>query len=187
MRFEDLLTEPAKTVRSIARAAGIKVAKDAPEKIWKNLDHRNLTQQHMHNLWRGRIGNWKDYLINEHLEVLKASGLDEILEALGYEKIKFIDEKGYTPYQKEVAGCISKGQVYSDFEDQDLFTFAFNKSNFRSSKYDFEHYSNRQGVVIERSTIRDRDLLEGLSESLHKAIMPINESLNAICRRHFPS
>jgi hypothetical protein len=79
---------------------------------------------------------------------------------------------------------VQKGQVYDQFEDRDLFTFAFNKSNFRSSKYDFSKYTSADGIVeIERSSIKDAALLLGFMETMQKALTPVSDTLKAICTK----
>ena len=85
---------------------------------------------------------------------------------------------------ERVAKYIKTGQVYNEIDDQDLFMFAFNKSNFRSSKYDFISYTNGGLVEIERSSIKDKVLLKGFLEAVEKKLKPINESIKVIYQKH---
>ncbi|MFC1940400.1 sulfotransferase domain-containing protein [Chloroflexota bacterium] len=185
-RWEDLITEPEKTIRRIASNAGIRIPEDAPRTIWEAMSYTNLPRHHKHHFWKGVIGNWKNYLVNEHLDIFKNYGFDEFLEAFGYEKIKHLNKKDYTPFQKKVAEYISKGNVCEYTGDTELFTFAFNKSNFRSTKFDFSSYPGRDGVYIERSTIKDEQLFNGLIDTTVEALKAVNESLNAIYARYGP-
>ena len=61
-----------------------------------------------------------------------------------------------------------------------LFTFAFNKSNFRSSKYDFVSFSGDNGVEIERSSIKDENLLRGFMKATEQALADVRIELEAI-------
>lgn len=185
MRWEDLITEPEKTIFAISKAAGISVPESVPKEIWNKMKYKNQTAHHRHNFRKGIIGDWKNHLVNAHLEILKGHGFDEYLEVFGYESIQYLDKREYTPFQKTVEKYMTQGQVYDEFGDQDLFTFAFNKSNFRSSKYDFSRYASDNGTVeIERSSIKDEALLKGFMDATEKALDPITESLKAIYAKY---
>jgi hypothetical protein len=184
MRWEDLITQPVKTICAISGAAGLSISEAGAGKLWDRMKFRNQTAHHRHNFRKGIIGDWKNHLINEHLEILKAHEFDEYLRHFGYDRIEYLKKSEYTPYQQKVAEYVQKGQVYDQFEDRDLFTFAFNKSNFRSSKYDFSKYTSADGIVeIERSSIKDAALLLGFMETMQKALTPVSDTLKAICTK----
>jgi hypothetical protein len=145
---------------------------------------KNQTAYHRHNFRKGIIGDWKNHLTNEHLEIIKEHGIEDYMEALGYGKIQFQDRNEYTPFQQKVEKYIKSGQICNEVDDPDLFMFAFNKSNFRSKKYDFISYSNNGLVEIERSSIKDEKLFNGFMEAVEKALRPINESIISIYHKY---
>jgi Sulfotransferase domain len=180
MRWEDLVTQPEQTIQTIGRQAGLGVSVRAARDIWEEMKYKNQTTYHVHNFRRGIIGDWKLHLVNEHLEILKGQGFDNFLQVFGYESIEYLDQANYTPFQQIVRDHIRNGRVYRAELDADLFTFAFNKSNFRSSKYDFVSFSGENGVEIERSSIKDENLLRGYMKATEKALADVRIELEAI-------
>jgi hypothetical protein len=180
MRWEDLVTQPEQTIQTIGRQAGLGVSVRAARNIWEEMKYKNQTTYHVHNFRRGIIGDWKLHLVNEHLEILKGQGFDNFLQVFGYESIEYLDQANYTPFQQIVRDHIRNGRVYRAELDADLFTFAFNKSNFRSSKYDFVSFSGENGVEIERSSIKDENLLRGYMKATEKALADVRIELEAI-------
>jgi hypothetical protein len=157
MRWEDLIDHPVPTIQSLGRATGLAVTDEQADAIWKRLDHRNLTGAHNHNYREGFgiVGNWRQWLTNHHLRLIRDMGLTPLIEALGYDPNETLDETAYTPFQREVSGMIARGQVYDDYPDRDLFTFAFNKSNIDIEKFKFRRYPWRTHTRIERSCFAD--------------------------------
>ena len=145
---------------------------------------KNQTMHHRHNFRKGIIGDWKNHMVNEHLEIIKAHGIEDHMQALGYGKIQYQDKKNYTPFQLKVEQLINSGKVYDEINDPDLFMFAFNKSNFRSTKYDFISCKSGGSVEVERSSIKDLTLLKGFNEAVDKKLIPINESIKAIYQKY---
>lgn len=184
MKWEDLITEGGKTIFSIAQNAKLSISESTAEKIWNNMKFKNQTAHHRHNFRKGIIDDWKNHMVNEHLEIIKAHGIEEYMEAFGYGKIQYQDRNDYTLFQQKVEKYIKTGKVYDEFDDLDLFMFAFNKSNFRSSKYDFISYTNGGLVEIERSSIKDKALLKGFLDTIEKILNPINKSINAIYQKY---
>ena len=180
MRWEDLITEPVATIRRLGEAAGIRATDAHAREIWAKLDHVNLTQAHKHNYRPGAgvVGDWKQWIVNEHLEIARRHGLEEIAAELGYPPFGRLDESRYTPFQRRIAGLIRRGEVHREFFDADLFTFAFNKSNLVSDKFPFRRPGWRNHTQIERSIFRD--------EALERAIWDVAEhatgELNAFLR-----
>ena len=170
MRWEDLITEPVPTIRRLGAAGGIEVPEDLARSIWARLDRVNLTQAHKHNYRPGAgvVGDWKKWLVNEHLEIARRHGLEEISIELGYQGFGRLEESGYTPFQQQVAGFIRRGEVHREFFDRDLFTFAFNKSNLVSDKFPFRRPGWREHTQIERSIFED--------EALERAVWDVAES-----------
>lgn len=180
MRWEDLITQPQKTILEIAEKAELPLTATQAAEMWIEMSYKNQTRFHVHNFRKGVIGDSENHLVNEHLEILKHNGFDDFLEELGYEKIQYIDPKDYTLFQRTVAEYIEAGKVHDEVDDRDLFTFAFNKSNFKSTKYDFVSYDSDGPVRIERSSIEDEPLLRGFMDALNRALEPTIDSLNAI-------
>jgi hypothetical protein len=170
MRWEDLITEPVPTIRRLGKAAGIEVTEALAREIWAKLDHVNLTQAHKHNYRPGAgvVGDWKRWVVNEHLEIARRHGLEDIAVELGYGRFARLDESRYTPFQQQVAGFIRRGEVHREFFDRDLFTFAFNKSNLVSDRFPFRRPGWREHTQIERSIFSD--------EALERAIWDVAEN-----------
>ncbi len=179
MRWEDLITEPVPTIRRLGAAAGVDVSDGFARDIWAKLDHVNLTQAHKHNYRPGAgvVGDWKKWVVNEHLEIARRHGLEDIAVELGYERFGRLDESRYTPFQQQVAGFIRRGEVHRDFFDPDLFTFAFNKSNLVSDKFPFRRHGWRAHTQIERSIFKDEALEREIWDVAEDATRELNEFL----------
>jgi len=187
MRWEELITAPVPTIRRLGEAAGIQVSEAFARDLWAKLDHVNLTQAHKHNYRRGAgvVGDWKKWVVNEHLEIARRHGLEEIAEALGYGAFERLDESRYAPFQKQVAGLIQRGEVHREFFDRDLFTFAFNKSNLISDKFPFRRPGWRRHTQIERSIFQDEALERDVWDVAENATGELNaflrDFLDAAC------
>jgi hypothetical protein len=185
MRWEDLITSPAPTIRRLAAAAGFDVTEAFAREVWAKLDHVNLTQAHKHNYRPGAgvVGDWKTWLVDEHLEVARRHGLEEIAVELGYEGFGRIGASRHTPFQQRVAGYLQRGEVHRECLDRDLFTFAFNKSNLVSDRFPFRRPGWREHTQIERSIFND--------EALERAIWDVAETatgeLNVFLREFLDS
>jgi hypothetical protein len=179
MRWEDLITEPVPTIRRLARAADIEVSESRARGIWAQLDHVNLTQAHKHNYRPGAgvVGDWKKWVVNEHLEIARRHGLEDVGRELGYEKFGRLEKSRYTPFQQQVAAYIRRGQVHRDFFDPDLFTFAFNKSNLVSDRFPFRRPGWRSHTQIERSIFKDEALERAVWDAAEVATGEINALL----------
>jgi len=184
MKWENLITEGGKTIFSIAERANLPIKKSIADKMWNNMKYKDQTAHHRHNFRKGIIGDWKNHLVNEHLEIIKGYGLEEYMEVFGYGKIQYQNRNDYTPFQQKVEKYIKTGQIYNEIDDPDLFMFAFNKSNFRSKKYDFVRYTNNGLVEIERSSIKDEKLFNGFMDAVEKRLRPINESIISIYQKY---
>lgn len=179
MRWEDLISEPVATIRKLAAAANLDVTGDFARELWAKLDHVNLTQAHKHNYRNGAgvVGDWKRWVVNEHLEIARQHGLEEIAVELGYGTFERLDESRYTPFQRRAADFIRRGEVHREFPDPDLFTFAFNKSNLVSDKFPFRRRGWREHTSIERSIFRDEALESVIWDVAEDATRELNEFL----------
>jgi hypothetical protein len=187
MRWEDLISHPVSTIQAVGEAAGFTVSDDHATAIWAQLDHRNLTGAHKHNYRRGFgiIGNWREWLTNHHLKLLREMGLGPLIAALGYYPDEVLDESAYTPFQREVDGMIARGIVYDDYADRDLFTFAFNKSNIDIEKFQFRRYSWRAHTQIERSCFVNPDLELRIWDVAETAAGRLNQFLDDLLAGDF--
>lgn len=179
MRWEELITSPLPTIRRLAAAAGVDVTEAFAREVWAKLDHVNLTQAHKHNYRPGAgvVGDWKRWLVDEHLQIVRRHGLEEIAVELGYEGFGRIEASSHTPFQQRVAGYIRRGAVHRDFFDRDLFTFAFNKSNLVSDKFPFRRPGWREHTQIERSIFSDVTLEHAIWDAAESATRELNEFL----------
>lgn len=179
MRWEDLISEPVPTILRVASAAGIYIDQHIAQDIWAKLDHINLTGHHKHNFrpGHGKVGDWRFSVTNAHIEMAKAYGIEPFMAALGYGPLEYLDPKTYTPAQQAVQAYLDKGQVYRDFPDQDLFTFAFNKSNLVSDKFPFKRYEWREHTQVERSIFSDEALMVRVWDAAEQAVGELNAFL----------
>jgi hypothetical protein len=185
MKWEDLITSPVKTIKAIANALEVEITDDGALNIWEPLDHRNLLLHHKHNYRRGKgiVGDWKNSLVNEHMELFRELGLNDYMAALDYDPIPELDSRDYSPYQKLAARYIQRNEIYRNTGDPDLFGFAFNKSNIDASKFNFKSFPKKQWTHVERSTLSDDDIVESVSAVAEAACDRVNnillEAINA--------
>ena len=182
MRWEDLITSPAKTIQAIASELQLECSEAEASAIWAPMDHINLLRYHKHNYRKGKgiVGDWKNSLVNEHMEIFREYGFDQDLERLGYPPIPKLDPRSYTPYQRLVAAHIRRGEIYRDTGDPDLFGFAFNKSNIDASRFAFKSFPERQWTKVERSSIPEDDLVLAVSDTAEDCCEKINAILNDV-------
>jgi hypothetical protein len=178
MRWEDLILEPVKTIMEIAERAGMGITESYARKVWKEIDHRNLTRYHMHSFRKGVMHDWKNSITNSHLELFKKYDFNDYLKEFGYPEIEFFNVDHYTPVQKTIEEHIKKGEVYRYRGDDNLYTFAFNKSNFLATgRYQFKTYPRNGGIKIERSMFRNETILRGFIEAMGPALSTVSDFL----------
>jgi hypothetical protein len=181
MRWEELIDRPEATITNVAAAAGLEVSPGFAAEVWRRIGHKNLTGAHRHNFRRGgaRIGDWQRFLVNEHLELIRAE-MGDVCAALGYPVSPALDPAGYTPFQQRVAGAIDQGTVIDEVDDRDLFGFAFNKSNLDATKFPFRCGEWRTHTRIERSCLADEQLEAAISDVAEAAVGEVNDFLHAL-------
>lgn len=187
MRWENLIQQPVEEIQRIAQATGEPVTADYAGRVWNELDHRNLTRYHRHSFRRGLLNDWQFNITNTHLELFEKAGFGAYLERLGYEPIAYFDESDYTPDQQLIEDHIRQGQPYMENLDNDLITFAFNKTNFTPSpRFKFKHYPRQGAIEIEKSTLHDDALASGfmsrmgpVSETVYQYLTELRSAVNA--------
>lgn len=179
MRWEDLIQNPADTILKIADAMGVCLDRQQAIEIWRKIDHVNLTGAHKHNLRQGHgiVDGWKRWLTNTHLDMMRNHGLDDFSQEWGYGSIGTLDEAAYTPFQKQLASAIRNQEIIREYDDEDLFGFAFNKSNLDLNRFAFKRYDWRTHTQIERSSCTDDDLVMEVWDAAESACEKINRSL----------
>jgi hypothetical protein len=180
MRWEDLILSPIETIQAVAEAAGTPIGTTFAAQIWEKLDHVNLTGHHKHNYRAGKgiVGDWRHWLTNHHLDILRRSGLEEVALTFGYEPFHPLDESEYTPFQSQVDRLIHKGEVHHANVEPDLFGYAFNKSNIDASQFNFRKHEWREHTWIERSTFVDVRLEQVISDAAEASTARINALLD---------
>lgn len=179
MQWEDLIHDPIPTIRRLSGVAGAPVDTSVAEAIWRDLAHRNLTGAHRHNYRQGygKVGNWRSWLIEEHLQLIRDAGLAPTIEALGYSSEEHIDPAAHTAFQREVKDALDNGRVVDDTADRDLFTFAFNKTNIDFAKFGFRMGEWRESTRMERSSMRDPTIEERVADAAEPACVALNRFL----------
>lgn len=177
-RWEDLILNPVKTIQQMAEMVGVRLTESEARNIWKPRDHRNLLNHHAHNfrINKGVVGDWKNSLIPEHIELFKALGGQEIFDELGYDWPAL--NRPLNEYQKTIQRYWSSGSPYK-IKDNDLAGFAFNKSNIDASDYEFFSIPEKGRVQIERSDLKDQELLHKFRDYA----VEVNERLTSIIKQ----
>lgn len=174
MRWEDMIQQPVAEIQRIAQATGEPVSAEYAARVWSELDHRNLTRYHRHSFRRGLLNDWQFNITNTHLKLFEDAGFGAYLERFGYDPIASFDESSYTPDQTLIEEHIRRGQPYMENLDNDLITFAFNKTNFTPSpRFKFKHYPRQGAIEIEKSTLRDDALATGFMSRM----APVSETV----------
>jgi hypothetical protein len=167
MRWENLISTPVPTIQRIAAAMHLDVTMAEAASIWTKLDHVNLTGAHQHNLRRG----------NEHLDMMHEAGLFAAAAYLGYKVPERLDEAAYTPFQQQLAAALAQGRVIRAYEDEDLFGFAFNKSNIDWQAFGFKSYGWRGHTQIERAGFADETMMMAVWDEAEAACAIVNGAL----------
>lgn len=189
MKWEDLISAPVEAIKNIAEALGIRLTDEEASSIWKPMDHVNILQYHKHNYRRGHgiVGDWKNSLVNEHMEIFREYGFDRYLQALGYPPLPVLNPHDYSPYQKLIGRHIQRREIYRNTGDPDLFGFAFNKSNIDAAKFNFKSFPKRRWTHVERSTVPQDAVVQAVSDGAEEACDKINGMLFEVVKTDVPS
>lgn len=182
MRWEDLITRPEATIRSLGEALGLPVDDEHAAQIWAAMGHRNLTGAHGHNFrpGGGAVGDWRRWFTNAHVEIMREHGFDDICRRYGYDPAEPIPQSGRTSFQQRIHELLERGEVYRDYPDQDLFCFAFNKSNIDASHFTFQRFGWREATQVERAQFSDAALLADCWEAADGAVVRLNAVLEGL-------
>jgi hypothetical protein len=176
MRWEDLIERPAETIQKIATQLGMECGEERARSIWQPMDHINILQYHKHNYRSGKgiVGDWKNSLLNEHMDIFRQYDFDKYLNALGYPPVPTLDRLDYSPYQRLVERYIRRGEVFGNTGDPDLFGYSFNKSNIDASKFGFRSLPKREWTQVERTTLSRDDVVEAISDVAEESCEKVN-------------
>jgi Sulfotransferase domain len=176
MRWEDLIMHPARTIQRVGAALECDLSEEQALEIWKPMDHVNLLHHHKHNYRHGKgiVGDWKNSLVNEHMNIFREYRYDDYLRELGYPPVPVLDPREYSPYQRLVAAHVGRGEVYRSTGDDNLFNYAFNKSNIDASAFNFKSYPKREWTHVERSCLNHEALVEAVSDAAERLCEDVN-------------
>lgn len=176
MRWEDLIQDPQGTIKRLAESIGAPIDEQFACEIWDRIGCANLTGSHGHNyrVGQGKVGGWRQWLTNRHLEIMREEGFETLCQALGYGPLSTLDPKQYTPFQAKVDRMLVQKKVYQDYPDQDLFRFAFNKSNLDAKDFKFDFYGWKEHSQLERADFNDKGLMDSVWDAAEKAVAAFN-------------
>jgi len=184
MRWEALIREPVPTIALLADALGIDLPESEMEAIWRDIGFRNLTGAHKHNFrpGAGQVGSWKRSLVQRHLDIARETGLAPVMEALGYDPDERIESSQHSPFQRQVDDAIRNGRVLKSLSDEDLFWFAFNKTNIDFSQFGFRIGEWRKHVRLERSCLDITGMEDEIAEYADNVVSEINQILEELSK-----
>ena len=153
MHWEDIITRPEASVQRVSQELGIEISSRTCDQIWRKISYRNLTGAHRHNYRAGKafVGDERETLVNEHIELMKESGIDELAVAFGYPPLEYFNVADYSPFQKRVSEAWRSGMELNDCSDETLFEYAFNKSNLDFSEFGYRAHPWLNHCRVERS------------------------------------
>ena len=189
LKWEELIYNPVKEIMKIGEIVGINMNENYALSIWNEIDHRNLTKYHKHSFRKGLLDDWKNNLVNEHLEIMKELNFNYYLEYFNYEKINYFDEKNYNKDQILIKNYLDNNKKYIQNLNSDLIAFAFNKTNYVATKKDnFKSYKREGNVSIERSSINDESLILRFIKEIGETTTKLNnflENLESLTLNNF--
>lgn len=177
--WEEMVTDPQLTIKKVAIENGIKISDEQINNIWEQIGFRNLTGDHKHNYRPGKayVGDERESLINEHIEIMKSNGFDDICKFFGYSELKYFNENDYTVFQQKTSKALKENKILDPTRDRHLFDLAFNKSNLDFTQFDFRTYEWGKVSRLERSNLVDDKLELAVFKSAEQSILIINELL----------
>ena len=180
MKWEKLIVSPEKTIDHVAQDIGIDTVNAGA--IWEKLADRNLTAFHQHNYrpGNGKLNDWQNYMINEHLEIMREYELDRYSEMLGYNPAEYLDERYYNDFQKTVKKYIVHGEYCNRIDDENLFEFGFNKTNIDPADYQFKSLQKMNHTHLERYNFSNEFLLHDFSNTSDAACAKVNSILKEL-------
>jgi hypothetical protein len=180
--WENIIEQPIQSILTISKLLAINISEQVAMSIWASMDHKNTFINHKHNFRenKGIVGEWKMCLTNEHIQLLKNKGFDQIAIKLGYPAYKYFDENKYNNFQKQISDNI-KSQYIPPITDENLRTFSFNKSNIDDSNFGFKKFLGNCASITRFAC---PDLYNGLAidllTSAENATNKVNQILKVI-------
>ncbi|WP_206484745.1 sulfotransferase domain-containing protein [Thalassotalea sp. G2M2-11] len=180
--WENIIEQPIQSILEIANLLTINIPNQVAKNIWASMDHRNTFISHKHNFRenKGIVGDWNNCLTNEHIELLKSKGFDQIAMKLGYPEYQYFDESQYSTFQKQVSDNL-KSNYIPPIIDENLRTFSFNKSNIDDSNFGFKKYlGNHASITRFACPDQYNTLAKDLLETSEFATEKVNKILTTI-------
>lgn len=180
--WEDVITQPEATISRLGHLLGLELKTNVARTIWKRISYRNLTGAHRHNYRVGKafVGDEKDSLVNEHIELLKQSGVDDLAVEFGYPKLDFFDPSKYSPFQERVSNAWRRGEELNDCKDPTLFEFAFNKSNLDFSEFGYRSHEWLTDCRIERSGLPEEALEIDVASRANQSLASLSQLVDFV-------
>lgn len=89
LRYEDLLSHPADTIRSVGRAMNIDVDHQDAAAVWERAAARaasSVVASGDDGTWPTRPGTWREFCCDRHVRIVAQLGYGPFLGALGYDE-----------------------------------------------------------------------------------------------------
>ena len=157
-KWETLVDRPIDTIVRVAESLGRSISQAEASRIWESISHKNLTGYHKHN-YRPGFGipyGYRKILTKHHFDLAETYGLGRVYDMLGYDlTAPKINE--YTDFQKKLSDSIESNEIIREYQDSNLFLYAFNKSNIDFKRFPFTMYDWNINTQLERSMCSDKD------------------------------
>ncbi len=179
-KWEKIILEPYKSIEKILSILKIKLSTKEINDIWEILKFRNLTQAHKHNYRVGKayVGDELESITNEHIEILKSHDFDKIHDNLGYKTLEYLDENNYNEFQKNISRAFKQKKIIFNHKDEELYWFSFQKSNIDFTKFNFKTFEWKKFTKLERTNIKDLQLINTIWEIAEETIENANDYIN---------
>ena len=87
LRYEDLLTHPIVTIKNMMKQLQVIPFSFLAKKIWQTLGFKQLPTAFKNHFWKGGHGKWETFFKDKHFAILKAYGIETILQKYHYPEI----------------------------------------------------------------------------------------------------
>ncbi|MEM7680336.1 MAG: hypothetical protein AAF288_00105 [Planctomycetota bacterium] len=83
-RYEEAMQCPAEFVRRAAQMMDFDPTDDQVNRLWAEIDGKPVSHLGQGHFWRPGAGKYAEFMQERHIQAIRASGLTEAAEALGY-------------------------------------------------------------------------------------------------------